>query len=196
VAVDGTTVYWTNYDDGTVMKCPVAGCTQPALVASGQSYPSGIAVDGANVYWINSGTPNVLPDGGITGTGAVMKAPVDGGVPMTLASALVDPWALAIDSTNVYWGGGAIMRCALAGCGGKPTAFAAIAGGVSGIVADDVAVYWTGGGIYGFVQKAAVDGGAPVTVASSLDEPEGIAVGATGLYWTEKGAGRILRASK
>jgi hypothetical protein len=65
IAVDADTVYWTNRDDGTVMKAPKAGGA-PVVVAKGQSTPGAIAVDADNVYWINEGSST-------TSNGAVMK---------------------------------------------------------------------------------------------------------------------------
>jgi hypothetical protein len=50
IAVDGASVYWTNYRDGTVMKVAIGGGAITTL-ASGQGDPSGIAVDGTSVYW-------------------------------------------------------------------------------------------------------------------------------------------------
>jgi sugar lactone lactonase YvrE len=51
--VDATSVYWTNYNGGAVMKVPLGGGTATTL-ASGQNYPYGIAVDATSVYWTNN----------------------------------------------------------------------------------------------------------------------------------------------
>ena len=58
VAVDATTVYWTNHVGGTVQSVPTGGGTVTPL-ASGQSGAGGIAVDANSVYWANyaNGTP-------------------------------------------------------------------------------------------------------------------------------------------
>ena len=56
IAVDGTSVYWTNAspDGGTVMKCAAAGCGgNGTTLATAQGNPQGIAVDGTSVYWAN-----------------------------------------------------------------------------------------------------------------------------------------------
>jgi hypothetical protein len=54
IAVDATSVYWTAYGNGTVMKCAIGGCNNsPSIVASGQSQPWRIAVDATSVYWTN-----------------------------------------------------------------------------------------------------------------------------------------------
>ena len=57
-------------------------------------FPNGgggpVAVDSSNVYWIDYGS------------GSVMKGPIGGGTPTTLATGL-SPGAIAVDSTTVYW---------------------------------------------------------------------------------------------
>jgi hypothetical protein len=56
IAVDATSVYWTN-GGGTVMQVPIGGGT-PTTLASGQDHPQGIAVDATFVYWTNNGSSN------------------------------------------------------------------------------------------------------------------------------------------
>jgi hypothetical protein len=76
IAVDSTSVYWTNYGAGTamagtVMKVPLGGGS-PTTLASGQTRPYGIAVDSTSVYWTMVGDS---ADGGYsTDGGTVMKA--------------------------------------------------------------------------------------------------------------------------
>jgi hypothetical protein len=54
IAVDSTFVYWTNFNEGTVMKVELAGGT-PFTLASGQNNPQAIVVDANSVYWSNAG---------------------------------------------------------------------------------------------------------------------------------------------
>ena len=54
IAVDATSVYWTNYEGGTVQKVGLGGGT-PVTLASGQATPYDIAVDATSVYWTNLG---------------------------------------------------------------------------------------------------------------------------------------------
>jgi hypothetical protein len=102
IAVDATSVYWTNGD--TVGKVSLGGGTLITL-ASGQS-AAGIAVDATGVYWTNSG-------------GTVMSCAIGGcgGAPTQLASGESSPYGIAVDAAWVYWtdvgvAGGAVRKVA------------------------------------------------------------------------------------
>jgi len=87
IAVDATSVYWTNNAGGAVMKVPIGGGT-PTTLATAQTTPWEITVDATSAYWVNEGTSaNSYSDG------AVMKMPIGGGTPTTLASGQSAPTA-------------------------------------------------------------------------------------------------------
>jgi hypothetical protein len=94
IAVNATSVYWTNdTDGGTVMRVPLGGGGAVTL-ATGQSSPYDIAVDATSVYWTNPGG------------GTVMSVPLSGGTATTLASGQSSPACVVVDSTSVYWTNG------------------------------------------------------------------------------------------
>jgi len=59
IVLDGTAVYWTNHDDGRVMRATLPGA-ELTTVAAGQNAPSGLAVDASGVYWTNEGDGTVM----------------------------------------------------------------------------------------------------------------------------------------
>lgn len=68
VAVDGSFVYWTEWDNsqplaGQVLRCPLSGCVgAPTAVAKAQNRPRGVALYGAHVYWSVSDTSGTKSD--------------------------------------------------------------------------------------------------------------------------------------
>jgi hypothetical protein len=142
IAVDGTSVYWTNgleSESGTVMKVAIDGGV-PTTLASGLPEPADLAVDGTYVYW-TEGTSV----GGVTGS--VKRVPVGGGTPSTIASQQAGPYGIAVDATSVYWtnnAGGTVFVAPLGG--GASSTLAAGQDGPRGIVVDATGIYWANEG--------------------------------------------------
>jgi hypothetical protein len=126
IAVDANFVYWTDRYCGAVLKAPKMGGAAMVL-ASGQLGPWGIAVDATHVFWTNVGAEtcqdsSACPGGSCVlghclpqpcGACALMKVPVTGGKPVTLAAGINLPDRIALDTAHVYWtnqGDGTIMK--------------------------------------------------------------------------------------
>jgi hypothetical protein len=94
------------------------------------------------------------------------------------------PWAIAVDASNVYWTNssstaGAVMM-------GPKTGGTAVkiagANHASGIAVDNDYVYWTVAASPGAVRRAPFDGGAPVDLDTTLPSPSAIALDAVNAY--------------
>jgi hypothetical protein len=176
LAVDCTSVYWTDWDGsaGTVMKVPIDGGT-PTTVAGVSA--AEIAVDGTSAYW--------------TGGTAVMKVALGGGMPIVLASFPEIEATIAVDRTSVYFvaigsSSAALMKVGLSG--GKATKLADInlTGSADSIAVDTANVYLAGGD--GTVKKVPIGGGTPTTLASGgSGGPAYVAVDSASVYWTDPG---------
>jgi hypothetical protein len=135
VAIDATSIYWTESGLGNIMKCPLAGCVTPTTLASGQGSPAELVVANDTVFW---------PTGA-----AIMSCPTSGcgGAPHIFAKNQVGAYAIANDTTNVYWalllGGtrGKVLSCALSGCA-TPTVLGDMQKEPIAIAVDDASVYW------------------------------------------------------
>ena len=183
---------------------PMSACTPPAAgaivtLATSPNRWGALAVDSTAVYAING-----------AGGGNVVKVPLCGGTPITVARA--NAMALAIDAANVYWTdsptGSGFTVYAASKTGGTPRALATLpyappnpgTPGASGIAVDSSAAYVLGlgntpgpcsGGIMncapGYVIRVPLDGAASTTLATREAGPSAIAVDATSVYWVDEG---------
>lgn len=101
-ALDSTSLYFADAFDGAIWKVGLAGGTL-SPITDGRGPTNGIAVDSTSVYWTVQGTLGASGcNARVACGGSVMKVGLFGGTPVTLASS-PNPFALAVDSTSVYW---------------------------------------------------------------------------------------------
>ena len=183
IAVDSTSVYWTDNFSGTVNKVLISGGSVTTLASGTNNWrygPQGIAVDSTSVYWAD-------------GAG-IRKVGINGGTVTTLASGTINPYAIAIDSTNIYWTGytntNSVTVNKVGLNGGTVTTLALEQSGCPrGIAVDTTSVYWTDMCNWA-VNKVGINGGSVTTLASGsytgeFNGPYGIAVDSINVYWTE-----------
>jgi hypothetical protein len=149
--------------------------------------------DGADAFWLGAGTVVGCSIDACNGDTAKKKI---------LASEPVLPNALALDTELVYYaspedGGSvrALSRAALVGAPAAPHLLASKVGIATRLAATKHSV-WMTSTTTGAVTRIPRTGGAPVTVASGLALPTGIASADGYVYVTCAGDGRILRWSE
>jgi hypothetical protein len=187
IAVDGTNVYWTNAGAGTgsVMKVPAAGGA-PTTLATIKSSPYGIAVDPLDVGGSPPGSASWVYWVDIESAPAVMKVPVAGGSPVTLASAS-SPSAIAVRAGTVYYTDGDNLMSVPA-AGGTPVTLATGQPLPASLGVDATSLYWSNVRGVGTIMKMPLGGSAPTMLASSTGAAR-IAVDATGIDFTSAGPG-------
>ncbi len=189
IAVGPSGIYGTGSLDGmrtTVVSAPLTGgsltaLAPDALAPSDASY--GFAIDATSIYWTTFNDPT-----------SIRKMPLQGGMPVTLATSPGAGGGLAVDKSNVYWvSSNGVMKVAI---DGGPATLLGPSGPVAGlggnIALDDTSVYWT---TADSVLKVSLSGGTPEVLASGQPGPIPIAVDATSVYWgnTRPGAGSIMK---
>jgi hypothetical protein len=195
LAVDSTNVYWTNstanFSEWTLMKKPLQGGAPVALVSDRNM--GDFAVGATSVYWTE-----------VQG-GKVMRVPISGGTPETIASNEPRPFKVAVDAQSIYWStlstadcpdggltcasGGTLKRAALDGS--APKTLASHIELPSSIVVDGTNVYWAAPGsniTNGSIYKVKLEGGTPQALASHVwSLHDAIAISATNIYWIQNG---------
>ena len=141
----------------TCDQCTNGRCI--VVLASGQSLLGSIAVSSTEVVWTSLGVstgPGTGPDGT-----SLVKVPLGGGTPETLALSARWPISLALDSGYAYW----TMQSSLV----------VLPSGATDDAPD------------GTVMRIPLEGGAPTVLASSQISPTNVAVHAGTVYWTARG---------
>jgi cysteine-rich repeat protein len=127
VTVTNSTVFWANFDAGSLYKVSTSGGTPATFAAA--SGTKNIAASGTTMYFTDSNS--------------VKSVSIFGGTITTLAPTQSTPWGIAVDGSGVYWtnktSSGTIMRSSAAGIETLATG----QGNPTAIALDATAIYWT-----------------------------------------------------
>ena len=195
IAVDDTHVYWTNRDEGTVLRMPTIGGQVETLWESDpDTWPYAVAVDATHVFWVTSRG------------GKLYRMPKFGGEAVVLApqpeTDQMQPVDLAVDDTYVFWTEmwfGTVGRVPKAG--GSDYSLENVSPPPGDIALDEANVYFTRRSA-GWIDQIPKMDGPMKTMVFDEDLPSSIDVDDTTLYWsttlggTELGTGEVKKVLK
>lgn len=200
VAVDATSVYWTDYLGGSIHRADRDG-GHPTVLASSEPLAEGLSIDQGVLYWMMGDFDHA----------ALRSMPAAGGTPVTLGRARrAHPTELlhhriTFDEANVYWAdigdetfmNGSIYR--VPKVGGTPVALVSGLHAPTSIASDRCNLYWITLGedaapgdsirYVGEVSAMPLAGGPVQVLARSQINALDIAVDGSWVYWSVRGPG-------
>lgn len=189
LAVDGSHIYWADYEGNAIGRANLDGTNVQTDFISATS-PDGVAVDAGHVYWTN-GNPG--PD-------TIGRANLDGtGVDQSFITTADITFEVAVNDSHIYWAnysGGAIGRANLDGSGATQTLIPA-GGDPQGVAVGPGRVYWANyDSTTSSIARANLDGsGSDPDFISGQSNPYGIAVDAGYVYWVNHDVDAVSRAT-
>jgi hypothetical protein len=171
LAIDQTSVYWTNAGRGaygSVAKVNIGGGAV-TTIAPLRDAPASVAVDLESIYWVES-------------VRALMSTPLSGGALTTLATSSVKN--IALDAHVIYWPTGGVVDGAIESVpkvGGLPTTLLSGLSSPTNIAVDSGTLYWNED--YGALLRMPTASGLPVTVVSGQENLSSLFVGAARATW-------------
>lgn len=192
VALDGTSLYWTNSaPDGAIMKVSLIGGAA-AVLASGEHRPGPLVVDSSRVYWTS------LADG------EVRAVALAGGTVERIAENQPNALCVQVDAATIYWSrqrgamGGDIMRVPIRGGLATPLA-----------TAQDLPLdlILSGDTLYYLTSNLTMDGGSlskipiagaemPTGISTFAPAPVALVADATSVYFTDSSPGTVTKIGK
>jgi hypothetical protein len=124
-------------------------------------------------------------------------------LPVVLAAAQPEPWAIVLDDVSVYWTNDNAQDL-IQGSVGKvpkdksrtPSTLARSQDDPGQIAVDDQYVYWTNRAGGTVMRQLKSGGSEPEIIAANQSQPVGLVVDETNIYWTDVDRGRVLKQVK
>jgi hypothetical protein len=220
VAADDTSVAWSNFGDGTVAVCPTAGCAMPVTLDTGVTTPSFVSLTPTKVYWATSDGVHVSPRTISNPTLYASAGQPVGGVATTGETVYFTYGSFVCrDLCNSVYLGGFSGLTAIAIAPNVSLVFAVSSNGIYqmsanlndgtqflfapdsttfALATDGQAVFWIDPSSTASMYKQPIgaDGAAPKPVVNNLDQPWGLVLDATDVYYTTVEGGTVARVSR
>ena len=191
-------VYWGNYGNGQPRVEGASGATlgranndntgsSTFVGGAGVNYPIGVAVNSSHIYWVNEGAPTAP-----VGRMSIGRANLNNtGVNPDFIIPSVRPTGVAVDGTYIYYTqvDGKIVRAPLDQSSGPQTIVSGL-GVLWGVAVDSNYVYWAepDQDRIGRIRRD-LTGGQEDGWLTGLQEPRGVAVNGTHIFWSNSGFG-------
>lgn len=124
-------------------------------------------------------------------------------LPVVLAAAQPEPWAIVLDDVSVYWTNDSALDLTQGSVGKvpkdkshTPSTLARSQDDPGQIAVDDQYVYWTNRADGTVMRQLKSGGSQPEIIASNQSQPIGLVVDDTNVYWTDVDRGRVLKQAK
>jgi hypothetical protein len=217
LVVHGGFVYWVEQGtaaqatrDGQVLRAPIDGCKDnscPQVMAQNVYSPAGITIslDGTTLFYSEYEDPTTFANA----SGRIWQISLGSDeTPKLFADKQGEPRKLAVDETALYWvnaanddgtSSGDVHRAWLDGS----SQGAIVTGRPSPVeISVDIKnanVFWTEFGTSEFdgsLMSADVQGNNLSELATAQDQPRGLTLGSTNVYWANFGNGTVMRANQ
>jgi len=143
-----------------------------------------ITLDASHVYWTT-----------LSSTGGVFRTVLAGGTVETIATAQDMPHGLGVSGSTVYWGHSDGVRKKTSGVP-KTTNLVTGTPYVGSVALDGTHVYFSSSTNPGSVSKVLQAGGSVATLASGLNQPNGVALDDSAVYFSVYGTGEVQKIGK
>ena len=209
LAVQGGYIYWLGLNTNRIWRANVSGTGPKQVLVSNINGLTGLAVDGVHIYWADQNALGraeaaigraTLQGAGVTDVDETFIT-----VPQQPNGFPAEVEGVAVDSNYIYWANSSAGTIGRATLGGQSVDHSFISGqnspwGVAvdgtAIPAPDRQIYWTN-----FAFPGGTVGRAKLSDPSNVDLslpgylPQGVAVDATHIFWTNGRANTISRAA-
>ncbi|HEX8796185.1 MAG TPA: hypothetical protein VF765_34785 [Polyangiaceae bacterium] len=138
IALDGTSAFWADRLEGTILAAPEAG-GEPRALTHDRGLPEQVLVDATSVYWIEKRSESLW------------KMPKAGGAPVALARDFAGFAHAVVHGESIAWvnesavdGGFRVLSVPVAG--GEERTVSETVDGIDALASDGAHLYWLRGG--------------------------------------------------